>query len=210
MKNSIVASNISGLIAMAGAAAPIATANATPVCYEIDMASERIVIDVEKQGGLVNPWVDLVALVFGGKQTAYSAHGKHVFAPKLSDGGFAVVAIAAVTGTVDVSAPYLLTPPATNAMRPQQSGAHMGLVAHWANLYQDKLTTFPVSFNCGSMEASSTPNIWMCNLSNESGLFLNTTLTKVNMADDMECNLFQAIIPNNQLILEGTMGPSVQ
>lgn len=209
MKNLIVPLSISGLVVVSGIAAPLETANAAAVCYRIQGASsERIVIDVEKQGGLVNSWVDLVALVFGGKQTAYSAHGKHVYAPKLSDGSFDVVAIAAATGTVDVSAPYLLSPPATNAVRPSETGAHMGLVAHWANLYEGKLVSVPVTFNCGSLEVSPTPNTWRCNILNgaEPVFDNDVALTKVNMADDVRCNLFQSIIPNDIPAFEGTMG----
>ncbi|UZR27228.1 hypothetical protein [Methylococcus mesophilus] len=184
MKNLIVPLSISSLVVAFGVGAPLETADAASVCYTIQGAStERIVIDVEKQGGLVNPWVDLVASVFGGKQTAYSAHGKHVFAPI----GYDFVAIAAATGTVDVSAPNLLSPPATNAVRPSETGAHMGLVAHWANLYGGKLVSFPVTFNCGSLEVSPTPKIWRCNIINESRTFNDNgkLLTKVNMADDV-------------------------
>lgn len=208
MKNLIVPLSISGLVVVSGAAAPLETANAASVCYTIQGASsERVVIDVEKQGGLVNPWVDLVALVFGGKQTAYSAHGKHVFTVFSQDRGLDM-AIAAATGTVDVSAPYLLSPPATNAVRPSETGAHMGLVAHWANLYEGKLVSVPVTFNCGSLEVSPTPNTWRCNIINESGPVFDSdvALIKVNMADDVRCNMFQSIIPNDIPAFEGTMG----
>ncbi|UZR27240.1 hypothetical protein [Methylococcus mesophilus] len=197
---------MAGLTVMAGFAAPLGTANATAVCYASEMfPQERIVIDVERQGGLVNPWFDLIALAFGGKQTAYSAHGKHVFALSAAEQTEAAaaaadnwtVATAAATGTVDVSAPSLLAPPA-RGMRPTDSGAHMGLKALWVNMFDNQETSYPVNLNCGSVEVNPTPNTWRCNVSNEAGFsWKDVYYYKVNIADDVKCNMFQPMNQDN-------------
>lgn len=199
MKKTIISLGMAGVTAVAGVAVPVGAANATAVCYASKaFPNERIVIDVERQGSLVYPWLDAIALAFGGKQTAYSVHGKHVWAAQKEQGSWEV-AIAAVTGTVDVSAPYLLVQPSINAMQPTETGAHMGLSAEWATFYKEKRNSTPVSLNCGSKEASSTPDTWRCNVANMYGYaYLDLEYNKVNMADDVRCNMFQTTIPNNQ------------
>ncbi|UZR27241.1 hypothetical protein [Methylococcus mesophilus] len=208
MKKAIISLSMAGLTSVAGVAVPVGAANAAAVCYASNtFPNERIVIDVEKQGALVNPWLDAIALIFGGKQTAYSAHGKHVWAAQqVEQGGGWAVATAAITGTVDVSAPYLFTQPNVNAMQPTATGAHMGLSAEWVTFYNEKKrNSWPVSLDCGSKEMSPTPDKWVCGVANELGYsFMNVVYAKVNMADDVRCNMFQATTPSD-LSLIGSM-----
>lgn len=191
MKNSMVAATLASVIALAGSEA----AHAQAACYLTELfPDERIVVDVEKQGILVNSWTDLVALVFGGKQIAYKAHGKTVVAEEME--GEWIYSMAAVTGTVDVSSPFLLTN-GNSAMHPTQLGAHMGLVATWVRGDEyGESSARPYHFDCGSDEQSPTPATWHCQSYNDFGDYWGAEdLTKVaNPAADARCNLFEGLI----------------
>lgn len=214
MKKSFGTLAMAGATVMGGTALPVGAAHAEAACYASEMfPNERIVIDVEKQGVLVTNWMDLVELLFGGKQTAYSAHGKHVYAEDVeppaevaSNQNHWGVWMAAATGTVDVAVPWWPASTRTAGMQATQSGAHLGLVAQWVRGYGETdgmsaaqagghLWALPVTFDCGSEETSATPKMWTCEVYNEFGVYWgNTTYMKVaKMADDERCNLFEAL-----------------
>jgi len=194
---------MAGVTALSGTALPMAAAHAEAACYVSEtFPNERIVIDVEKQGVIVSNWYDLVALLFGGKQTAYSAHGKHVYATEDAPAEVAAQAatnwvywMAATTGTVDTGVAYWGNRP---GLQPTDTGAHMGLVSEWVRGDREmggETWALPVTLDCGSAETSPTPYAWECQVYNEFGAYWGAVhYTKVaKAADDERCNLFQAV-----------------
>lgn len=194
---------MAGVTALSGTILPMVAAHAESACYASEtFPNERIVIDVEKQGVIVSNWYDLAALLFGGKQTAYSAHGKHVYATEDTPPEAGAKAatnwvywMAAATGTVDTGVPFWGNRP---GMQATDTGAHMGLVSEWVRgdgQMGGETWALPVTFDCGSAETSPTPYAWECQVYNEFGVYWGTVnYTRVaKTADDARCNLFQAV-----------------
>jgi hypothetical protein len=197
VKKSFVSLVTAGVTALSGTILPMVAAHAESACYVSGMfPDERLVIDAEKQGVIVSNWYDLAALLFGGKQTAYSVHGKHVVATADPPPTNWLYWMAAATGTVDVSVPFWGSRPP--GLHGTDMGAHMGLVAQWVRGDGEPagvIWALPVTFDCGSVETSPTPSAWECQVYNEFGVYWGTVnYTKVAItADDPRCNLFQAL-----------------
>jgi hypothetical protein len=185
---------MAGLTAASGLAAPVGAVHAQAACYtDSQFPDERFVIDAKTQGVLINSWYDLVELLFGGKQTAYSVHGKWAFAHH-AEGSPWFVEMAAATGTIDVGSKYLgknANPTATHT----QTGAHLGLTVHLVRGAHGEASSVPFTIDCGSDEASVLPHQWTCESYTEWGNYLGvSTLSKVSyQTDDERCNLFEAV-----------------
>jgi hypothetical protein len=145
---------------------------------------------------IVSNWYDLAALLFGGKQTVYSVHGKHVSATEYTPRKTLVYSMAAATGTVDIGVPFRGNRP--GGMQATDTGAHMGLVSEWVRGDGQKggpTWAMPATFDCGSAETSPTPDAWECQIHNGFGVYWGTVnYTRVaKTADDVRCNLFHAL-----------------
>ncbi|CAI8873585.1 MULTISPECIES: hypothetical protein [Methylococcus] len=196
MKRSILSSARNGLAAACALIASAGVAHAQSACYTDSLfPDERFVIDAETQGVLVSSWYDLAALLFGGKQTAYSVHGKYVYAYQ-EEGDPWVVHMAAATGTIDIGTRYFgknVNPGAVHT----QTGARLGLTVHIVEGTGGEALFLPVTLDCRSTETSVLPSEWSCESYNAWGDYFGvSTLTRVPyQADDERCNLFEVVPP---------------
>lgn len=193
MKRSMLSLAMAGLTAASGLAAPVGAVHAQSACYiDSEFPDERFVIDAETQGVLVSSWYDLAALLFGGKQTAYSVHGKWVDTYQDGENPLAVL-MAAATGTIDVGTKYFGKSANPSAMH-TQTGAHLGLSVHVVRT-GGNTEWLPFTLDCGSDEASVLPSQWTCEGYSEWGDYFGvSTLAKVPFqANDARCNVFEAV-----------------